>query len=438
MRQCNRERNDAMHRIAEYVTNYEARPAVDVRPILDAFQMRMDRAACRAEVGDVDQALRDYDDIVAADPAPEHKIEALCKRAEALLECGDVEACEAAIARARDLVLTGILAPDAAAETRVHLIESKLCWSTGRFDEDARTLESSLRSIEPLLRGAGDPVKELHAEILLEFCDRYRTRGEFARAHERLLGVEAALASVRVPTPKRRFDAMMESWSLGAKHVQFEGAATKRLSRYESLLELAALARSFTSPKRSVRLAEAFMQYHADAGDQVSAWDWARRAVQMAEEVADRRLLADVQLVLADWISVTPQWVQAARLLQAADGNFPKGGPDWILLRGLQAEYALQTQRYGEAIVLASEVERATERMGNVRFQAAARTTIALAAHALGKSREANEQLHSALEVIDDYGTPWTRLSAYRAAATITGDRRHRRRVQEIGRSLRV
>ena len=145
-----------------------------------------------------------------------------------------------------------------------------------------------------------------------------------------------------------------------------------------------------------------------------------------------------MQLVLADWISVTPQWLQGARLLQAAEGNFPKGGPDWILLRGLQAEYALQTEQYREAITLASEVELAIERMGNVRFQAAARTTIALAAHALGKRREAHEQVHSALEVIDDYGTPWTRLSTYRAAATITGERRHQRRVREIGRSLRV
>ena len=79
-------------------------------------------------------------------------------------------------------------------------------------------------------------------------------------------------------------------------------------------------------PKRSMRLAEAFMQYHADAGDQVTAWE-ARRAVQMAEEVADRRLLADVQLVLADWISVTPQWLQAARLLQAAEAISLKAAP---------------------------------------------------------------------------------------------------------------
>ena len=438
IRQCYRERSDAMHRIAEYVGSYEDCQRTDVLPLLDAFHLRMDRAACRAEVGDLDQALRDFDHIVAADPSREHKIEALCKRAETSLDCGDFQACEAAIARAWDLARMGSLAPDAAAETRIHLVESKLCWSTGRFDDDSRALEGSLHSIEPILLGADDRVKELHAEILLEFCGRYRTRGEFAHAHERLLGVEATLASVRVPTPQRRFDAMMESWSLGAKHVQFEGAGTKRLSRYESLVELAALARSFTSPKRSIRLAEAFMQYHADAGDQVSAWDWARRAVGLAEELANRQLLADVQLVLADWISVTPQKALAARLLQSAEGKFPKGGPDWILLHGLQAEYALQTHQYGEAIARATEVERAIERMGNVRFQAAARTTIALAAHALGKRREANEQVHSALEVIDDYGTPWTRLSTYRAAATITGDRRHRRRLREIGRSLRV
>ena len=158
----------------------------------------------------------------------------------------------------------------------------------------------------------------------------------------------------------------------------------------------------------------------------------------MAQEHADRRLLAEVGIVLADCMSITPQREEASRLLQAADGVFPEGGPDWILLRGLQAEDALQAKRYEQAIALGCEVEAATSRMGNVRFGAAVRTTIALAAHALGKQKEACEQVRSALEVIDDYGTPWTRLSAYRAAATITGEGSHRRRVREIGRSLRA
>jgi ATP/maltotriose-dependent transcriptional regulator MalT len=125
-------------------------------------------------------------------------------------------------------------------------------------------------------------------------------------------------------------------------------------------------------------------------------------------------------------------------LLQVAQGVFPDGSPDWILFRGLEAEFAVRTERYEDALRMATEVERAVERMGNVRYAAAARTTIALAAHALGKRKEAQEQMHSALEVIDEYGTPWTRLNAYKAATTITGDRRHRRRVREIGRSLRV
>jgi tetratricopeptide (TPR) repeat protein len=238
--------------------------------------------------------------------------------------------------------------------------------------------------------------------------------------------------------PKRSFDVMMESWTLGAKDVRFEGAGTRSLTRHEGLVQLAALARSFTSPKRLIRLAEAFMQHNADAGDHVAASEWAQRALRIAKEHADRRLLAEVHLVLADWMSITPEWSRAASLLHAADGVFPDGGPDWILFRGLQAEYALQAERFEDAIALAIEVESAVERMGNVRFAAAVRTTIALAAHALGKQQQAREQVRSALEVIDDYGTPWTRLSAYRAAAAITGDRLHRRRMREIGRSLRV
>jgi tetratricopeptide (TPR) repeat protein len=435
MRQCYRERGDAIRRIAEYIRSYEVSPRVDIVSDIDAFQLRMDRAASRAAVGDLELALRDYDEIVKADPSAEHKLEALCRRAEALVEHGDFEAAEAAIVCARDL---GRTAPGLPALARIHLIAARAFWLTGRFEQDSRELDGALDSIEPLLPEADDRVKELHAEILLEFCERYRTRGEFARAHERLLGVEAALRSVRMPTPKRAFDAMMESWSLGAKDVQFEGAGTRSLSRYEGLLELRALARSFTSPKRLIRLAEAFMQHHADAGDHVTASQWAQRAIRIAREHADGRLLAEVHLVLADWMSITPQSDRAPRLLQGAEGVFPAGSPDWILFRGLQAECALQAQRYEEAIALATDVESAVERMGNPRFGAAARTTIALAAHALGKQKEAQEQMSSALEVIDAYGTPWTRLSAYRAAATITGERRHRRRMREIRRSLQA
>jgi tetratricopeptide (TPR) repeat protein len=318
------------------------------------------------------------------------------------------------------------------------LVRSKLCWATGRFEEDTLALGRALECTEPHLRVAGDRARELYAEALLELCERCRTRGEFERAHEHLLKAEAALGSVRVSTPARRFDAMVESWSLGAKGVQFEGSTTRRMSRYESLVELSALARSFASPKRSIRLAEAFMQHYADSGDREAAAEWARRALLMAKQHPERRVLASVSLSVADWFSVTPQWDQVPSLLHAADGIFPKSSPDWILLQGLWADHALQAKQYREALTRSIEVESATEAMGNVRFLASARKTIALAAHALGKENEAKERVHSVLEVIDDYGTPWTRQHAYRAAATITGDKQYRRKANEIGQSLRA
>jgi tetratricopeptide (TPR) repeat protein len=441
MRQCYRERVEAMHRIAEYVGSYEDRPKTDVESILSEFRLRMDRAACRAEVGDVDQALRDYDDIVASDPSREHKVEALCKRAEALLAPGDFQQCEASLVQAQGLLRTGPLltdVADAAMLAHVELVRSKVCWSTGKFDEDALALGRALECIDPVLPGAGDRVLELYAEVLLEFCERFRTRGEFRRAHEYLRRAEAALGSVRMPTPARRFDAMVESWSLGARGVQFEGSSTRHHSRYEALAELSALALSAASPRRSIRLAQAFMQHHADVGHQEAASEWAQRALLMAKQHHERRLLASVSLSVADWASVTPQRIQVPSLLRAADGVFPKGSPDWILLHGLWAAYALQSKQYREALAGAMEVERALGSMGNVRFQAATRTVIALAAHALGKQSEAKEQVHSALEVIDNYGTPWTRQQAYRAAATITGDQQYRRKANEVRQSLRA
>jgi hypothetical protein len=58
MRQCYRERVEAMHRIAEYVGSYRDRPTADMVSILSEFRLRMDRAACRAEIGDLDRAVR--------------------------------------------------------------------------------------------------------------------------------------------------------------------------------------------------------------------------------------------------------------------------------------------------------------------------------------------------------------------------------------------
>lgn len=440
-RQCYRERGDVILRIAEYVQNYKDCPNLDLRVILDEFHLRINRAACRFEVGDVDRALNDCEDIVKSDPSPEHKIEALCKRADAMLERGDFQGCETAVSRARDFQRTEAMTTDVASVTalaRVALVRSKLSWATGGYESDARALKNALELSESIQHRADDRAKEVHVEILLELCDRHLTRGEFPLAHERLLDVESTLSSVRAPTPTQKFDAMIESWQLGAKDLQFEGSGTKSLSRHEALLELTALTRSFTSPRRSVRLAQAFMQHHADAGDQLSASKWAGRAVRIAQQHANPRVVATAHLAVADWVFITPDWRQARKLLLAAEGAFPEGSPDWILFRGLYADYALHAEQYRQAIAFASEVESAIGRMGNARFQAAARTTIALAAHALGKRKEAHEQVHSALEVVDDYGTPWTRMSAYRAAAMITGDWRHRRIVREISQSLRA
>jgi len=440
-RQCYRERQEVVNRIAEYVRAYEDRSKPDIGSALNEFQLVMDRAAGRGELGDLDRALRDYDDVIASDPSPAHKIEALCKRAEALLEHGDLQQSQASLAQARDLLRFQTFSSEvveAATSAHVHLATSKLSWSAGRFDEDSSSLQYALACIDPVASAGGDRVRELLAEVLLALCDRSLTRGEFGLAHEHLVRTEAALAGVRVPPPMRRFDAMVASWSLGAKDVRFEGASTRHLSRYEALEELSALARSFISPRRSIRLAQAFMQHHASSGDHEEASSWARKALLLAKEHREKRALAGVSLGVADWMSMTPQWAQAAGLLSAADGVFPAGSPDWILLQGLWAEYALQAKRYPEAVARAVDVEQASRRMGNVRFAAAARTTIALAAHALGKQGDAKEQVHAALDVIDDFGTPWTRWTAYQAAATITGDRRHRRTANELRQRLKA
>jgi hypothetical protein len=124
-------------------------------------------------------------------------------------------------------------------------------------------------------------------------------------------------------------------------------------------------------------------------------------------------------------------------LLKVADDILYPGSADWIFLQGLWSSLALIAGRYREAMQRANVALEGTERMQSDRFGAAARTTIALAANALGHKSEATEHIDAALGVVDRCGTPWTQASAYRAAAQITGNRRLRRKAAALAALLR-
>lgn len=439
MRQCYRERLAVVRNLAKYVSNHDGTRPAAIEVLSNDATLFLNRADCFSELGDLERALRAYDDIVSSCAVATTKVQALCHRAELLLKHGHYSDARKTQAGARALVgtssLTGV--SRAIASSLVSLVDAKLSWATGRYDDDQRALEDSLARITPIVSDAPDRAAPVYAKLHLEFCERHRTRGEFGSAHRHLVEVENALKWFEAP-PALRFDAMMVSWRLGGKSSQFEGITTRQMDRYAALLKLADLSKPLASTARSLDLALAFMQYYADAGRSDEAARWSERALAITKSHPERLLFAQACVSVADWLSVTPDWSRCSNLLKQAEGKFHEGAPDWIFLQGLWSSIALNGGRHQEAMERASAVASATEKLGSVRYQAAACTTVALAAHALHEEAVAKEQITAVLMVVDQYGTPWTQAQAYRAAADITGNRRHRRKADALVAELRL
>jgi tetratricopeptide (TPR) repeat protein len=438
MRQGYRERLAVINDVATHVGAYDVSPPCAAQFVISEARALMKRADCYVDLGDLDRALWCYDEIIRSGETADITTQALCSRAGALLRQGQYAASEASLEQARlsSAHSRADGASGSAAAALVALSEAKLYWAMGRYAEDAAALERALVCITPALAGRGEQVAKVYAAIQLEFCERHRVRGNFSAAHGRVLEAEAAVSWFDAPAATH-FGVMMMSWRLGGKSSEFQGVTTRRMNRYEALTKLALFAESSTSPAPCVDLAHAFMQYYADSGNSAEALNWAHRALQLARRHSDPQLNAQASLTVADWLSFTSQWKSCIPLLKAADDILYAGSADWIFLQGLWSSLALIAGRYREAMQRANVALEGTERMQSDRFGAAARTTIALAANALGHKSEATEHIDAALGVVDRCGTPWTQASAYRAAAQITGNRRLRRKAAALAALLR-
>ena len=426
VRQCYRERAEIFNVIGTSLRSCEpSRPSWLERT--SEFQLQMERAAVHIEAGNFDRALQVYEEVAAAADLP-RKIDAAFKMADLDLELGkysDAQAQLSALAAMLDAP-TAVQSRDLSC-ARVEWLKAKLAWETGDFEEFAQRI-SRVRTSLPRVREGSRDFKAVRAEVELESALRAMDRGEFPDAQRHL--DEAATICGRDPELKlSSFDVLLAQIILNRSRMR-PGDGASLQEHACSMNRAVEIAASLRSTKR--RLVAATHQVRNR-----SAVDDPQREVEgilaSARRFANKRLLAILSLMLADYLLVGRHWRTAGPLLRCA---LPKGSYLWATLMHLRGVFLLRIGDPYAARKCAKLALGVAQRAYSPRLIATALRGVAMSAYLTAREQEARDYVEAAIPIAERYGSLRSCLKTYRYAALITGRRKYARQAEKFGRAL--
>ena len=143
----------------------------------------------------------------------------------------------------------------------------------------------------------------------------------------------------------------------------------------------------------------------------------------------------EVAVFVAANLLPTRCWKEGSRLFPSDDDLGACDAHHRELASYFSVEYAFRSRRFDDAWALANQASTAS-RYAIMKIKN--RLVAALAAHALGRQREARRLLEATVPAAEDFGSTPILRDAYNAAATITANARFVRRATEVDRLLRV
>jgi tetratricopeptide (TPR) repeat protein len=439
IRQCYRERAIIYRRIAAYVSNYSGVPDARVSSFLNPFRFQMDRAAALAEGANLDAALRVYDRVADFDVSASHKLEALCKRADLLLDLGDFKSSERSLQDARRLLTTcGGDGPARRAidATRLHLewIQGKLAWTTGRFTKASAAFDRACMLIDGTEKSAGKRVKELCIQVLVESAEHLMYQGRFKDAAVDFEKAGVILRSVFLPSPLRRHDVL---YGVANLNDVANGSDTWPLTRRIVVLqELSDLASQSGSIWRAVRTLANLAAHYGFLRDFGSAEDAATSALSLAKVHPTRQVKLTILDLAEALLVATPYWDRVPSILHLAEVAITEKTIHWTYCQLLWSFYFLRTRQYVRALTYADAAHEAAVTAQTPRLEGAAQRNRAIAAHFLGQEDGARDSLARALSIVTRHGSILSCLETYRAAAKITGNKQFQLRANKLRRLL--
>ena len=396
---------------------------------VNAFEIKMQRAAARSANGDYRMAMRQYDSLIAESGSCQ-KLTALISRAELDLELGDLPSADSSLA-----VLSTFLAqagdlPDVdikAAEASLQLFEARLAWERGSFGEASSKLSMARSTCLEFRDDPAERLRGIYAEIALESANRAFDLGDFDATKTFLAAARDTNDTTLGPRQRTANVLLMES--LVSFASMRPGTPT-----LDDPITLASRAHSIALRCGSIKWrlkAEMFLT--ALQRSTVNVMQKGELILSLARDLRNPRLFAMLSLELADLLLETPYWRQVERLMRV---TLPRESFYAGSFSMLKAVYRLKAHSVPAAKKHAQTAHAIARRAGAPRFQASTLRLLGCSSYLLGERELAADYIVSAVPLAEQYASAPACLKTFRTAALITGKRKYAREAEMLASTI--
>ena len=416
-REFYRERRRAFERLGlalerEFSTTVEVSR---IRPT--EFHLRLQYASSLHLVGRFDAALDELAVLSAESDDVPDRLRALCYGVEIACDAGEASRAGQLLESARELLRAVPCEPQyALCRASVALAGGILAWGTSNIDVASAAYDSAAAE----LRGTKDQYAlELLAATLLRKADVYAESGHPSESLS-VLG-EARIVCDRMPhdVPLLRGDLAA---GLGNAHAVTSGGLSLAIDELQTAFAIYQRHHAIRrAAKTSVELSILFMQRE----NYDESLRYGRTALRVARAVcgADEFAYMCLNLSYAEARSGHPD--RALSLTREARKLVSEGGFVAALCALAVAEARLAAGQYGAAIRGAASARKAMADLGAERYIGAAFRIEAESHEKLGDLLCANEAIRAAIELLRQYGHPFSLVQAYRCSARVSGNSEH-------------
>ncbi|HTU81766.1 MAG TPA: hypothetical protein VMF61_06530 [Candidatus Acidoferrales bacterium] len=398
----------------------------------------MDRALHHAALGDVDVALREYDDLARTAGSPQQKIEALRGSASVAIQFGDLARARSAHNDARALWTEHLHASAPAARDSaracIDLMEVELEADDGNATGVLSAAQRALARLEALRAEPAPSIQEVYAESQFDMGCALANVGNLESGYEYMARAEITVSRIRPAAFPLRSWITVEACRLrnrlvmSSKHWQ---PSSQRLRGLANALEVAYASGSLTG---AVSALVGLTEHHAVSGNEDEALRAAQSAVLLAKKHRSERLFTHTAISVVLYLVRTRYWKDALGLLPE---NKQVGSADTRhrdVITYCAAARAFRMRAFDDAWALAKGETGQKSRYPALALRT--RLIAAGAAHELQRKQEARTLIEATVAAAEQQGSAPLLREAYSVAAKITGDPRFKQQASEIARLI--
>lgn len=425
--QLYRERREVCVRLARALVNVKRQPLV-VRT--NAPAPALSRAGALAEGCDTERAQALLEDVASNCSERSDRISALVQSANLLIEALETQRAAHRLDEAERLA-----AADAAQSGRDGFARARIAWARVKLGR-ANGRAASGWAPDILAQARAYPPtracdQEQLIDELLEAAAFALREGRFARFREVLSRAQSSFANLPEPNTRQRARLLL----LGAlvyedRHDGSELDGARDARRMLGMAAAVARADGLLLTSIDASLSAAGIASHT-LGDPGAAVREATPAVELALRTGNRRLIADACSFAAGLRNANGEFRASLELAGLAMRWGTLDTWQLAFVRAIEAQSHYDLREYRCAGEVAEEAVALAARIDNRRLLGATLRVSALALQARGEPL-ARERIRSALDLLERYGCRHSLRAAYRASATITGDREHARRARAL------